>query len=85
MQFSPNQSMTRLFFPTFLQIFRVSGTPTEETWAGVSRLPNYRPHKMCYYRGVQRLGHAWPRLLEVFKIVLEVPCLCYRWFLLIRA
>ena len=20
---------------------------------------------MCYYRGVQRLGHAWPRLLEV--------------------
>jgi cyclin-dependent kinase 15 len=31
----------------------------------VSRLPNYRPHKMCYYRGVQRLGHAWPRLLEV--------------------
>ena len=43
----------------------MSGTPTEEAWAGVSRLPNYRPHKMCYYRGVQRLGHAWPRLLEV--------------------
>ncbi len=46
------------------KIFRVVGTPTEDTWPGVSRLPNYRPHKMCYYRG-QRLGHAWPRLFDV--------------------
>lgn len=43
------------------KIFRVAGTPTEEVWPGVSTLPNYRPHKMCYYKG-QRLGHAWPRL-----------------------
>ncbi len=46
------------------KIFRVVGTPTEDTWPGVSRLPNYKPHKMCYYRG-QRLGHAWPRLFDV--------------------
>ena len=45
------------------KIFRVVGTPTEDNWPGVSRLPNYKPHKMCYYRG-QRLGHAWPRLYD---------------------
>ena len=28
---------------------------------GVSRLPNYRPHKMCYYKA-QRLANVWPRL-----------------------
>ena len=46
------------------KIFRVTGTPTEETWPGVSHLPNYRPHKMCYYKG-QRLGHAWTRLYDI--------------------
>ena len=25
------------------QIFRVKGTPTEETWPGVAKLPNYSP------------------------------------------
>ena len=43
------------------KIFRVTGTPTEQVWPGVSRLPNYRPHKMCYYK-TQRLGHVWQRL-----------------------
>ena len=28
------------------KIFRVTGTPTEDTWPGVSRLPNYKPHKV---------------------------------------
>jgi len=46
------------------KIFRVTGTPTEETWPGVSHLPNYRPHKMCYYKG-QRFGHAWTRLYDI--------------------
>jgi cyclin-dependent kinase 14 len=46
------------------KIFRVTGTPTEEIWPGVSHLPNYRPHKMCYYKG-QRLGHAWTRLYDI--------------------
>jgi len=47
------------------KIFRVVGTPTEDTWPGVSRLPNYRPHKLCYYRPQPGLGHVWPRLHEI--------------------
>jgi len=46
------------------KIFRVSGTPTEETWPGVSSLPHYRPHKLCYYKG-QTLGSVWARLREI--------------------
>ena len=47
------------------KIFRVTGTPTEETWPGVTRLPNYRPHKLCYYKPPpQRLAHVWPRLFD---------------------
>ena len=30
------------------KIFRVTGTPTEDTWPGVSRLPNYKPHKVKF-------------------------------------
>ena len=30
--------------------FRVSGTPTEDMWPGVSNLPNYKPYKLCYYK-----------------------------------
>ena len=47
------------------KIFRVVGTPTEDTWPGVSRLPNYRPHKLCYYRPQPGLGVVWPRLYEI--------------------
>ena len=54
------------------KIFRVTGTPTDETWPGVSLLPNYKPHKMCYYKpptppgglaakSQVRLAHVWPR------------------------
>ena len=46
------------------KIFRVVGTPTEDNWPGVARLPNYKPQKLCYYRG-QRLGHVWPRLYDL--------------------
>ena len=28
------------------KIFRVTGTPTEDMWPGVSQLPNYKPHKV---------------------------------------
>ena len=47
-----------------------AGTPTEDTWPGVSRLPNYKPHKMCYYKPASgdsselRLAHVWPRLYD---------------------
>lgn len=46
------------------KIFRVVGTPTEDTWPGVSRLPNYRPHKLCYYQATPRLAQVWPRLFD---------------------
>ena len=46
------------------KIFRVVGTPSEESWPGVSRLPNYRPHKLSYYRPVA-LGRVWPRLQDL--------------------
>ena len=41
------------------------GTPTDDTWPGVSSLPNYKPHKLCYYPPPLRLGEIWPRLLDV--------------------
>ena len=47
------------------KIFRVVGTPTDDMWPGVSNLPNYKPHKLCYYPPPRRLGEAWPRLLDI--------------------
>ena len=41
------------------------GTPTDDMWPGVSNLPNYKPHKLCYYPPPRRLGEAWPRLLDI--------------------
>jgi len=55
----------RDIFDQLDKIFRVVGTPTEDTWPGVSRLPNYRPHKLCYYKPVLQFGHVWPRLFEI--------------------
>lgn len=46
------------------KIFKVLGTPTEETWPTVSRLPSYKAHKACGYRP-RRLGLYWPRLHDV--------------------
>jgi len=47
------------------KIFRVTGTPTEDDWPGVSNLPNYRPRRLRFHRGAGRLAHAWPRLADV--------------------
>ena len=33
-------------------------------WPGVTRLPNYRPHKLSFYRP-QRLSDAWPILYDI--------------------
>ena len=32
------------------QIFRMKGTPTEETWPGVTKLPNYSPTSFPSWR-----------------------------------
>jgi len=55
----------RDIFDQLDKIFRVVGTPTEDAWPGVSSLPNYKPHKLCYYPPPTRLGEAWPRLVDV--------------------
>ncbi|XP_018575483.1 cyclin-dependent kinase 14 isoform X4 [Anoplophora glabripennis] len=46
------------------KIFKVLGTPTEEDWAGVTRLPGYKLHRIGQYRP-RRLGLCWPRLHDV--------------------
>jgi serine/threonine protein kinase len=28
------------------KIFKLLGTPVEDTWAGVTHLPSYKPHKL---------------------------------------
>lgn len=48
------------------KIFKILGTPTEETWPGVTHLPGYKPHKLGFYRG-QKLGLAFPRLYDVME------------------
>ncbi|KPJ08023.1 Cyclin-dependent kinase 14 [Papilio machaon] len=47
------------------KIFKVVGTPTEESWPGVSRLPGLREHVSRWGTCPARaLGAAWPRLRE---------------------
>lgn len=46
------------------KIFKVVGTPTEDSWTGVSSLPNYKPHKLVLYR-TRRLASLFPRLHEI--------------------
>ena len=43
-----------------LKIFKILGTPTEETWSGVSRLPEYRNDFPMY--GPIPLGNLVPKL-----------------------
>ncbi|KAJ4441255.1 hypothetical protein ANN_11109 [Periplaneta americana] len=44
----------------------ILGTPTEETWPGVTHLPGYKSHKLGFYRG-QKLGLSFPRLYDVME------------------
>lgn len=37
------------------------GTPTEEDWPGVSRLPGYKTHRLGQYKR-KKLGLSWPRV-----------------------
>lgn len=48
------------------KIFKILGTPTEETWSGVTHLPGYRAHKLGFYRG-QKLGLTFPRLYDIME------------------
>lgn len=46
------------------KIWRVLGTPSEETWEGVSRFPNYKPEKFKIYKS-QHLSAAFPKLIKM--------------------
>ena len=52
---------------------RVTGTPTEDMWPGVSNLPNYRPHKLCYYKVLIFLVIDRPRKLCCYDLVFDIP------------
>ncbi|XP_011304308.1 cyclin-dependent kinase 14 isoform X1 [Fopius arisanus] len=46
------------------KIFKILGTPTEETWPGVTRLQGYKPHRLAFYP-LKKLGLSFPRLYDV--------------------
>lgn len=46
------------------KIFKVLGTPTEETWPGVTHLPGYKPHRLGFYPP-RKLGLSFPRLYDI--------------------
>ncbi|CAL1676062.1 unnamed protein product [Lasius platythorax] len=45
-------------------IFKVLGTPTEETWPGVTHLPGYKAHRLLFYPP-RKLGLSFPRLYDI--------------------
>lgn len=46
------------------KIFKVLGTPTEETWPGVTHLPGYKAHRLLFYPP-RKLGLSFPRLYDI--------------------
>lgn len=46
------------------KIWKVLGTPTEETWDGVTEFPNYRPQKFGMYKS-QPLSATFPKLKDI--------------------
>lgn len=46
------------------KIFKVLGTPTEETWPGVTHLPGYKAHRLIFYPP-RKLGLSFPRLYDI--------------------
>jgi hypothetical protein len=63
--FFPSTFYSYLLFNK-INIFQILGTPTEETWPGVTHLPGYKPHKLGFYRG-QKLGLSFPRLYDIME------------------
>ncbi|KAL5293281.1 CDK14 family protein [Megaselia abdita] len=48
------------------KIFKLLGTPTEDTWQGVTHFPGYKPHKLGFYRP-RKLGYSFPRLHDIVE------------------
>ncbi|XP_023248092.1 cyclin-dependent kinase 14 [Copidosoma floridanum] len=49
------------------KIFKILGTPTEETWPGVTRLPGYKPNRFAFYP-LKKLGISFPKLYDVADV-----------------
>jgi cyclin-dependent kinase 5 len=55
------------------RIFKWLGTPTEETWPGISQLPDYKPFpmyhpSMSFSQVVPKLNSKGRDLLQVFQM-----------------
>ncbi|XP_032457301.1 cyclin-dependent kinase 14 isoform X3 [Nasonia vitripennis] len=49
------------------KIFKILGTPTEDTWPGVSQLPAYKPNRLAFYP-IRKLGLSFPRLYDIAEV-----------------
>jgi cyclin-dependent kinase 5 len=52
------------------RIFKMLGTPTEETWPDITTLPDYRP--LPHYHPTQGLAQVTPKLTTRGKDLLQV-------------
>lgn len=48
------------------KIFKILGTPTEETWPGVTHLPGYKLHMLGFFKS-RKLGLSFPRLYDIIE------------------
>ncbi|XP_058806083.1 cyclin-dependent kinase 14 isoform X2 [Phymastichus coffea] len=49
------------------KIFKILGTPTEETWPTVTHLPGYKPNRFVFYPS-KKLGLSFPRLYDIAEV-----------------
>lgn len=47
------------------KIFKILGTPTEETWPGVTQLPGYKFNTISAFYPTRKLGLTFPRLYDI--------------------
>ncbi|XP_053689996.1 cyclin-dependent kinase 14 isoform X1 [Sabethes cyaneus] len=48
------------------KIFKILGTPTEESWPGVTHLPGYKLHMLGFFKS-RKLGLSFPRLYDIIE------------------
>lgn len=48
------------------KIFKILGTPTEESWPGVTHLPGYKLHMLGFFKP-RKLGLSFPRLYDIIE------------------
>ncbi|XP_065074624.1 cyclin-dependent kinase 14 [Ochlerotatus camptorhynchus] len=48
------------------KIFKILGTPTEDSWPGVTHLPGYKLHMLGFFKA-RKLGLSFPRLYDIIE------------------